>query len=187
MERNDNEKKSFKEYLDSITNLLTVFGIFNALFIFSGTVEDDTAASFLLPTFFVLSMFIWYELIVYSLKYIDTSKKFEFFSLFLGFIGIGMVWYFIVKFKPLIMLLSVQFSLYLLVGILAYILFKVTSLIFKRKLSLRNDGKNRTIKFSIFLISLIISGVILKFNAIHIVKLLEKIIPETQKTEIKKK
>jgi hypothetical protein len=187
MDTENSTKKSFKDYLDSITNLLTVFGIFNALFIFSTTVEDNTAATFLLPTFFLLSIFIWYELIIYTLKFVDNSKKIEYFFFLMSFIGIGMVWYFIIKFKPIVMFLSIQFSLYLLIVIFAFLFFKITSLLLRKKLTLENDGRNTKLKVLLFFISLIISGIILNYNIKHIVPLLEKIIPDTEKAEDKNK
>ncbi|WP_414524170.1 hypothetical protein, partial [Umezakia ovalisporum] len=72
MENESKEKEvSFKDFLDKTTNLVTLFGVFNALFIFSTTLDTEGPAEFLLSTFLLLSIFVWLELILFTLASSD--------------------------------------------------------------------------------------------------------------------
>jgi len=53
MENQTNKKGiPFKEFLDKTTNLVTLFGVFNALFIYSISLDNEGSAEFLVPSFF---------------------------------------------------------------------------------------------------------------------------------------
>lgn len=92
------EKIGFKDFLDKCTNLITLCGIFNALFIYALTIKDSDLDQFLIPSFLILSIFTWYELILFTLKSSDESTKYQIFSFLLLSIQIGLVLLFFKKF-----------------------------------------------------------------------------------------
>jgi hypothetical protein len=60
----------FKDFLDQSTNLITIFGVLNALSLYSMSLKNESAqvASFLLPAFFLLGLFVWFELILFAVR-----------------------------------------------------------------------------------------------------------------------
>lgn len=96
------EKIEFKDFLDKCTNLATLFGIFNALLIYSFTIQDSDTDQFLTPTFLILSIFVWYELILFTMKSSDGSGRYHLFYSLLCMVEIGLILLFIKKFSTLI-------------------------------------------------------------------------------------
>lgn len=166
MDKNKKEKKekkalSFKKFLDKSTNLIAIFGIFNALFIYSGSVENLDASSFLLPTFFILSLLVWYELIRFTLKSSNYSWKYNVF-LFLAFsIEIGLIWFFVSAFGTLVYSLLV-FGIFILV---TYLLGILIIKVFRKPLSRLKKSISLNLTYLIIIISFIASGFFLKMVA----------------------
>jgi hypothetical protein len=106
MNEGDKEGIQFKDFLDKSTNLITVFGVLNALFIYSVTIDDTVFKSFLLPSFFILSLLCWLEIILFTIRSDNGSIKYDIFYFLSCSIQLGLIWYFIIKFAPLIVLVG---------------------------------------------------------------------------------
>lgn len=178
---NDTKEKGvpFKDFLDKTTNLVTLFGVFNALFIYSTTLESKGAAEFLLPSFFILSIFVWLELILFTLASDDGTRKYELFFFLLCSVEIGLVWYFVVKFGGLLILLAFFGIFFLIVFLLTNVLTKI----FLRPLSKTKDKKRKNLIFVLILVSILLSGLILKLSDPLLGPILKKIIPEKVQTQ----
>jgi hypothetical protein len=71
MKRNQKDKTSLKAYLEDNITLLTVFGLFNSLMIFSISLIDHIALSMILSFLFMsMSVIVLIEI----LKYLDFKK-----------------------------------------------------------------------------------------------------------------
>ena len=106
-EEKKDKKFEFKVFLDKSTNLVSLFGIFNALLIYSFSIQDSDTDQFLIPPFLVLSIFVWYELILFTLKSSDGSKKYHIFFCLICMIQIGLIILFVKKFASLLIFLTI--------------------------------------------------------------------------------
>ncbi len=180
MDKDSKEKGvPFRDFLDKTTNLVTLFGVFNALFIYSTTLDNEGAAGFLLPTFFILSIFIWLELILFTFTSNDGTWRYELFFILLCSVEIGLVWYFIVKFAGLLILL-VYFGIFFL---LVSLLTKVLTKIFLPTLSKLKDKKEKNSIFFFILIAIVLSGLILKLSIPPLRPIIQMIVPEKVQTK----
>jgi hypothetical protein len=180
MDKDSKEKEvPFKDFLDKTTNLVTLFGVFNALFIYSTTLDSEGAAEFLLPTFFILSIFVWLELILFTLSSNDGTWKYELFFFLLCSVEIGLGWYFVVKFAGLL-ILSVYFGIFIL---LVFLLTKVLTKIFLPTLSKLKDKKQKNSIFVLILIAIVLSGLILKLTTPALRPIIQMILPEKAQTK----
>ena len=157
----DNKGIPFKEFLDKSTNLITIFGIFNALFIYATTITLKTAASFLLPTLFFLSLFVWFELILFALDSSNGSKKYEIFYFCCCTIELGLVVYFSVAFSPLLVMLGI-FVLFL---VLAYLIMHLLIWLYPKKILILFKKKRKVLTLITVFISFIIAVIIIKLLA----------------------
>lgn len=163
---------SFKIFLDKSTNLITVFGVFNALFIYSSTIADNEIKSFLLPSFFLLSMFVWLELIIFALRSSDGSGKYHLFYFLLCLVEIGLVYYFFLLFKELLIFLGVMS----IGGLLFYFAARLFVWMLAPYLARLKEKVREKVIFFVILFSIIITGVALKI-------ILHYSLPRFQKTE----
>lgn len=157
----DDKKKGipFRDFLDKTTNLITLFGVFNALFIYSSTIETNIATDFLLPSFFLLSMLVWLELILFTLSSSDGSFRYKLFYFLFCSVEIGLTYYFIIEFSDLLIQTGIIGILLLAVTFLAYILLR-----FCIKRLERSHKKQREIYIYIALIcSVVLSGFLIKW------------------------
>jgi hypothetical protein len=179
----ENDKKEpslpFKEFLDKTTNLVTLFGVFNALFIYSTTLDSEGAAEFLLPSFFVLSIFVWLELILFTLSSNDGAKKYELFFFLLCSVEMGLIWYFVVKFAGLLILLAFFGIFFLLVFAWTQLLTRI----FIKPLERTKENKRKNLIFLMIIVAILLSGIILKLTAPLLRPLIEKMVPEKVQTK----
>ncbi len=159
-DENDLRKKiPFKEFLDKSTNLITIFGVLNALLIYSSTINNKNIVQFLLPAFFALSLLVWFELILFAIDSNNGSKKYELFYFLACSIELGFLWYFVLIFKTLLSLLAF-YGLFIL---LLYGIFKILLLILTKWLINYKSKTRRNLLALMLIISSIISGLILLF------------------------
>lgn len=173
----ENEKDkigiSFKDYLDKSTNLVTLFGVFNALFIYSATLDSKDAAEFMLPSFFILSMFVWLELILFTLSSNDGSKKYEFFLFLLCTIEFGLAYYFIVKFSGLLILLAL-FGIFF---IFFFLFMRLLTWLSLTRFVNTKKFKRKSYLFILMITSILLSGVTMKILFPLVQPVLEKLVP----------
>lgn len=96
----------FREFLDKSTNLLTIFGIFNALSVYAATIDEQPTFVLVAPVFIVLSIIVWWQVIMLSIDSNNGSKIYEAFILLIGMAQIGLVGYFIITYALLLLLLG---------------------------------------------------------------------------------
>ncbi len=77
--------KSFKEHLEESTNLLTIFGILNALIIFTNQYKDNNKGwiELISVPMYLLSMLVLWEIIQHKIKEVQRNFKFEAFNFYL--------------------------------------------------------------------------------------------------------
>lgn len=130
MEEEEKPKKSFKQFLDESTNLLTIFGILNAVFVFSTTISNNHITEFLLAPLSLLSIVVLIVLIDFTLKSADGTRKYEFFYYLLCMIGLGMVMFFVSEFYSQIFgILSLFLIIFYFYGVFRLLIFLVTKII----------------------------------------------------------
>lgn len=168
MEEKDTEIK-FKDFLDKTTNLITLFGVFNALFIYSTTIKDQSVTDFLLPSFFGLSLFVWFELILFTLQSSNGSRKYLIFFALICAVEIGLIWLFALLFSSLLIWGLLQGIFFLLIYFIFDILLKIMSP-FLIKI---NDKQSKNIVFLLIFLSLIINGLTLKFSLKYVLPLID--------------
>lgn len=83
----------FSKFLESQTNLLTIFGIFNALAIWSNGIKNEKIQIFLTLVFLFLSILVLYEIIISFFHFSDYSIKAQLFCLLLIGSEIGIILY----------------------------------------------------------------------------------------------
>lgn len=171
----DTDKNSsetpFKIFLDKSTNLITIFGVFNALFIYSSSITDTEIKSFLLPSFFLLSMFVWLELIIFALRSSDGGNKYHLFYFLLCFVEIGLVYYFFILFKDLLIVIG---AIGIFFGVIYGLAMLFIWMLAKYLVRLKEKNREKGI-FLVILTSMIITGVALKI-------ILHYSLPKSQKS-----
>jgi hypothetical protein len=172
----DTDKNStetpFKIFLDKSTNLITIFGVFNALFIYSSSIANTEIKSFLLPSFFLLSMFVWLELIIFALRSSDGGNKYHLFYFLLCLVEIGLVYYFFILFKDLLIVLGAMGIFW---GVIYGIVMLFIWMLAKYLARLKEKNREKGI-FIVILTSMIITVTIFKI-------VLHYSLPQTQKSE----
>lgn len=171
----NNEGIPFKDFLNQSTNLITIFGVFNALFIYSTSVADKEISSFLLIPFFILSLLVWFELISFAFNSNDGSKKYELFYFLSCSIQIGLIWFFISEFKLFLSMIGVYGLLMAYVFLI--ILFFVW--VFKKILRRLSDKKFKYVWFILVISSILLAGLLMELSTPIIKSVLEKVIPIT--------
>jgi hypothetical protein len=100
MEQTKNKAgRPFREFLEKSVNLMTVFGILNALFLFSTNYKHSGSFQFLGIGFFVMSIVVWVELILFALDCSDNTWRYGMFYLMSCIVGIGLGWLFVEVFR----------------------------------------------------------------------------------------
>jgi hypothetical protein len=180
----EKKKKSipFKKFLDKSTNLITIFGIFNALFIYSTTLIGlkSDAAQFLLPTFFLLSALIWYELILFTMKSSDGSWKYFMFYFLSASIEVGLLWYFIDTFAGLLFILLVLVIFFLMVFSLSMLFIRIL----RKPISRLKETARNNVAALIGLISIIILAFLISIVLPVIKPFSEKVYKKLSEKEI---
>ena len=170
MEKGNHEiKVEFKEFLDKCTNLISLFGIFNALLIYSFSIQDSDIDQFLIPPFLVLSLFVWYHLILFTLKSSDGSRNYHIFFGLICMVQIGLLILFVKKLASLLLFLltaSIYFGfIWILVLFFGWIFTKCGSKKWHQSLT---DKKINNVTFIIMFVSIISSGIMLHILASYI-------------------
>lgn len=101
LSKEKSNKLAFREFLDKSTNLITIFGVLNALVIYSSTHSIANASKVLPPCFFILSTWVWLEIIGLAVSSYNNSIKYIFFFLLAILIQIGLVILFVDLYKVL--------------------------------------------------------------------------------------
>lgn len=171
----ETEKKNrgipFKEFLDKSTNLITIFGVLNALFIYSFGIANKSAAEFLVPSFFILSLLVWLELILFAMDSSDESVKYHVFYILACCIEIGFIIFFIHEFAGILYL----FACFGLFFLLIYLISKLLIHVLAKYLIKLSDRKRKYGLFPILLLSIIPSAYCLKYTSPYIGKFIERI------------
>lgn len=170
--RNKPEKQSssFREFIEKSTNLMTVFAILNALFIYSTTIDDTNVKLFLVPSFFLLSLLIWFEIILFTLDNSDNSFRYQTFYFLSAIVELGLIWYFVVKFYFILIavgFVGAFFGLaYILILLLIWLLPKwILRLIKNEKIN------KKTVTSIVVLLAIVISMVITKICLVMLFKM----------------
>jgi hypothetical protein len=150
----------FRDFVNKSTNLITVFGIFNALFIFSTTFEKTMAYQFLGIAFFALSVYVWIEIILMAIDCSDTSWRYELFSMFAISITIGLFVLFYHLFKLQIILLTAAAVFFILFFILTHYTIKLSI----KRLAKVKETRRKSVIFLIMLASMFLTVIILKIG-----------------------
>ncbi|NHJ87924.1 MAG: hypothetical protein FK734_20845 [Asgard group archaeon] len=106
--------KAIRKHLKKNTPLYTLFGIFNALMIYSTTIEHGSVKEFLVPGFFLLSVLVWIVIFVSALKDAHKSQFHKALYFLLAGILIGLIIFFVSEFKNLILSIIVFYIVILL-------------------------------------------------------------------------
>lgn len=69
----------FRTFINDSVNLLTVFGIFNALTVYSIGIDQQIAMALVTPVFMVLSIIVWWQLMLFTMESNEGSKVYDFF------------------------------------------------------------------------------------------------------------
>lgn len=174
MEKETKNKKKkaipFKDFLEKSVSLITIFGIFNALFIYSNTIENQGASDFLLPTFYLLSLVVWFEIIISAVDSSNGNWRYELFYFLSCSIFIGLTWYFMSIFSPLLITLLIYGSFLLLIYLIAR-----TFVFFLPKLIKKTSPKvSQYVHFFSIFCAIIIAALIWKFGIVDTVSELLK-------------
>ncbi|MCF8453941.1 MAG: hypothetical protein K9G42_12100 [Pedobacter sp.] len=156
---NANTATSFKDFLDKSTNLITIFGILNALFIYSTTISDKDILPFLAPTFYLLSMLVWLELILFALECNDGSLKYKAFYYLIATIEIGLGYYFIRQFKLLLVELASLGLFFLCILLYGYLMIVILKPIIRRL----TDKQFKIYQFIMIILATILGGITMMF------------------------
>ncbi len=176
------EKKKgipFRKFLNNSSNLFTVFGIFNALFIYSNTIENESAAQFLLPTFYLLSIMVWLEIVILSFKSANGNWRYELFYTLSAMVLLGLSWYFISIFSPLVLSLLVILVYFLL----TYLVARLLLYLIRPAVMRLNEKIRNIIAFITVLVSMLLMSLILKYGIPFLNTSLEE--GKNEQTEIK--
>jgi hypothetical protein len=164
-----NNKLPFKDFLDKSTNLITIFGVLNALFVYTTTIDNETAQAFLLPSFFVLSLLVWLEIIKFGLKSGDNSVDYTLFYFLACSIEIGLIIYFVSIFSSLVVLVGALAIIFLLTFLFVNIITRIFTMLVKKSSKLiKLFGGNRKAFENLAYVFIIIAFIasILVFKAI---------------------
>ena len=140
---------------------MTIFAILNALFIYSATIDDTNVKLFLLPSFFLLSLLIWFEIILFTLDSSDNSFRYEIFYFLSALVELGLIWYFVVNFYYILIAVGIVGAIF---G-LAYILIPLFIWLLPKWILrlIKNERINKKAVTSIVvLMAILISMVVLK-------------------------
>lgn len=171
----ESPQKTFKEHLDDLTGLITIFGILNAVTIFASQIKIDnnpnnanvlnldlTGVQFVSISMYVLSLVVLWEIIWVTAKEGSGNVKFKllYFLLCMTALGIGLL--FLSQFKDAIYAACVILAFFGLILIISAINLKLFALLITPG-NARWVKKNVTNLTSILIIiSIIMSGLILK-------------------------
>lgn len=122
---------------------------------------------------FFLSLFVWFELIVFALDSNNGSKKYDIFYFCSCTIELGLIIFFSVAFSPLLYLSGVFI---LLIG-LAYFIMRLFIWLYPKWILKRFKNKRKTLTFLTIIISFIIAAYIMKLSS-PLFRLILKNLPE---------
>jgi len=162
--RKPREKLPFREYLDKSANLITIFGVFNALSIYSTTIENKNVTGYLLPSFFLLSLVVWYELLSFAHESDDGSRKYSIYTYLLFIIEIHLTIFFIYKFTSLALLITTI----VLLGVYIYLCGRFLSFILSKWLEKQSDKVDKIMSYVIIVLSLVFAFFILKLTSPYV-------------------
>ncbi len=183
--KKDKKGIPFKEFLDKSTSLFTLFGIFNALLIYTTSINDEIIALFLIIPFFLLTILICYEIIIFAFKSDNNSRKYDFFIHVIIVIEFVLIWYFIRMFIGLIVGLAFVGIIFLVPLLITFLFLKV----FRKQLLRVGENKFTFIKISVFFVIFIINVIVLEITNSKYKPFIEKIVStglyEAESTEVK--
>jgi hypothetical protein len=149
--QNKNEK-TFKQCLDESTNLLTCFGVFNALTIYTGGIGDDIT-NYIAMIFLLLSVLVLHEIHDFSTRSNNGSHKFKFYTDALALAEMLIIVYIVLKFPEL----RVYVVLFGLLALYYFSFYKLCLWILKRNGKFKiNEKVVRNWKYICFLCAIIL-------------------------------
>jgi hypothetical protein len=165
-------QKTFKQFLDDLVGLLTIFGILNAITIFATQIElpksskqfgfDITGKQLISISMYVLSLLVLVEIILVTLKDARKDIKFQilYFLLCMTTLGIGLI--FLTQFKEFFFGLGFIAAFFGLTWIVFLIIMKLLQHLITQKNVIWVKRNITKITMILVLISLITSGIVLK-------------------------
>lgn len=160
----ESEKKigiPFREFLNKATNLITVFGIFNALFIFSTSFQRTNAYQLLGIAFFILSVYLWVEIILMAMECSDTTWRYEIFIMFSVGIAVGLVILFYELFKMQVILITIAGLFFILVFPMIHFAIKLSS----KRIAKMNETKRKWTFLILIIVAMCTAILILKITS----------------------
>ena len=171
----DKPKKTFKQHLDDITGLLTIFGILNAVILFASQVKQAgvtypaslnlSGVQFVSISMYLISILVLVEIIWITLDETQNSFKFQvlYFLLCTATLGIGML--FLSEFYPLIYVVIGMLVFFGLVSAIFWLLLRLLPVIVTRRnvkwFTKYNKGISLVFITTALLVSLIIVRLVL--------------------------
>jgi hypothetical protein len=178
---NETKKRGipFREFLEKSVNLLTVFGILNALFIFSLTFKNSGAYQFLGVAFFIMSILVWIEIILSIFEATDDTWRYTLLYFLFCSVGVGLVWLFIELFR-----VYVAAGLFFALIFLIIAAINVPAIWIGRKLTAKmKEKRRRNILTIVLLISILLTGVFFSLTGKYvrpvITPIFEKVVGDT--------
>lgn len=176
--------KTFKQQLDDIAGLLTIFGILNAVTIFASQINSSTQINpstvknifslnitgiqFVSISMYALSILVLWEIISTLLK--EPQDKFKFNALYILLCGttLGIALLFLDQYKEFVYLILYALAFFGFVFLIFWGLFKIMTKLITRKNALWFKKHSSKLITILLFFSLILSGIFLKL-AIRII------------------
>lgn len=164
---------SFRSHIEANTNLLTIFGILNALIIYAsqGKTVDNTkldlfnnGMQFISIGTYVLSIMVMIEILQNTLIIEDKNWKFSAFYLCIGSCTIGIGFVFLSNFGELIVTLGIAFA-YLTTAAVITAILSVSKLLLPKVVREYFDDRKKIVQFIELSLGLIIAMQIFKYTA----------------------
>lgn len=164
------QNTTFKKHLEDNVNLLTIFGIFNALILFTGQGKEidphkldlfNNGMQFISISMYVLSILVLIELINNTIDTDNKSWKFKTFEICLLSTTAGIGFIFLDKYFDLLIGFGFVFATLIIAGIIAGILGLIKYVLPKRLLKVLEKQK-QTVAFIQILSGIIITYLLIK-------------------------
>lgn len=175
----DKPKKSFKQHLDDLTGLLTIFGVLNAVILFASQVKQPividpanlnfSGVQFVSISMYLISIMVLVEIIWITLNETQNSFKFQalYFLLCTATLGIGML--FLSEYYPLIYGLLGMIAFFALVSAVLWLFLRLVPVIITRNTAKWFSKYSKGISLVFVSISLLVSFIIL-YLVIYLIK-----------------
>lgn len=148
----------FKEFLDKSTNLLTVFGVLNALVIYSSDVVNSDLGIVLSLCFFTLSLLVWFEIFWLAIDSNNGSPKYQIFEAIAMLIQVMLIWYFVTEFKAFVTIVCLFGLLLLMIYVIGQLLLRLVGRLILKQRFISKQALKQNAKWLVLLVMLISIG-----------------------------